>query len=274
MLDATERDEVANLLAAIELDSGEESLTEEAHDRLRAGTAHHALRRAHGRLTGYAVLGVGSVLEVDPAFGSCDLELVSLLEARDEPVSLLLRGIDDATVERIAARGWRPRRSLHRMHRALPAPPPPPSHLEVRPFRPGVDEARWVRQNNAAFADHPTQGTMTVEKVVAREQAPWFDPEDFLLFVDHGELVASCWTKVRRRSTDAVGEIHVVSVAPGAQGRGLGRLAVLAGLEHLWRRGIGLAELYVEDTNHSAIALYEALGFVADERVVELRHGE
>jgi mycothiol synthase len=131
-----------------------------------------------------------------------------------------------------------------------------------------------VAQNNAAFADHPSQGTMTVERVLVRERAPWFDPEDFLLFLDGGELVASCWTKVRHRAQGDVGEIHVVSVAPSAQGRGLGRLAVLRGLDHLWRRGLGFAELYVEDTNRSAVALYEALGFTLDARVVELRYGE
>lgn len=273
MLDPVARDAVDALLAALERETGEEPLTEEARDHLRADEAWHALRHDDGRLTGYAVMARGQVLEVDPAGGSCDLELVELLEARREPVSLLLRSVDTTTVEELVARGWHQRRSLHRMRRGLPAASPPASELEVRAFRPGADEAAWVAQNNAAFADHPSQGTMTVAKLATRERAPWFDPEDFLLFFDHGELVASCWTKVRRRDHGDIGEIHVVSVAPSAQGRGLGRLAVLRGLDHLWRRGIGTAELYVEDSNHGAIALYEALGFTLDARVVELRYG-
>jgi mycothiol synthase len=138
---------------------------------------------------------------------------------------------------------------------------------------PGLDEIAWVEQNNASFAGHPTQGAMTIDRLVAREHAPWFDPAGFLLFFEGDRLAASCWTKVHRGATGSVGEIYVVSVAPFAQGRGLGHVAVLQGLEYLASCGIELAELYVEEENLGAYQLYESLGFAYDARVVELRRG-
>ena len=63
----------------------------------------------------------------------------------------------------------------------------------------------------------------------------------------------------------------MISVAPSGQGRGLGRLAVLSGLDHLARRGVGDAELYVEDSNAGAIRLYASLGFTFRSRDAEYR---
>ena len=158
------------------------------------------------------------------------------------------------------------------MCRSLPADPPPSSSLTIRPITPGVDDQAWVAENNAAFKGHPTQADMTVEQLRAKFAAAWFDPHGFLLFFDADELVASCWTKVHRCESGDVGEIYVISVAPGAQGRGLGRLAVLAGLDHLATRGLAVAELFVEKTNRGAYELYLSLGFRAESRVVEFRY--
>jgi len=273
MDDAT-RSELAALLAEVERRAGDEALTEEQRERLDHGDpVRHVLRRAEGgRLTGYAVIAPGTPLAAEPALGSFDLELAAALECLGRPVTLLVREDADLVEAELVERGWMPDRALRRLRRPLPAAPPPPTDLVVRPFEPGRDDEAWVRQNNAAFAGHPTQSHMTLEKLRARFRTEWFDPKGFLLFFDGEDLVASCWTKVHRTSRGDVGEIYVISVAPGAQRRGLGRLAVLAGLEHLAGAGIATAELFVEEVNVRAIALYEELGFQMVSRVVELRY--
>ncbi len=268
-----ERRDVDSLLRAIADRADDEALTEAARERLEAGApVRHGLRRApDGLLTGYAVLHDDhGTLDAEPALGTYDQALADLLATRGGPVALLLRGGDADASAALVRQGWRERRALWLLRRPLPADPVPPTDLVVRPFEPGRDEAVWVAQNNAAFAGHPTQSHMTVELVVRREHAAWFDAKGFLLFFDGERLVASCWTKVHHRLAGDVGEIYVVSVAPSAQGRGLGRLAVLAGLDHLHGRGVDEAELFVEESNVAARALYEALGFSAAARVVEL----
>lgn len=266
-----ERQEVDRLLRSIEENSRDEALTEDQRERLESRVAaSHALRSGpDGSLRGYAILADGTPRRAEPALGTFDTALAAALEALGDPISMLLRPVDDELAAQLATRGWRPTREVHRLWMPLPAAPPPQTDLTVRSFRPGLDDSAWVGENNAAFKGHPTQSNMTVERLRARFDADWFDPEGFLLFFDGDELVASCWTKVHRCTSGDVGEIYVISVAPDAQRRGLGRLAVLAGLQHLAAQGLGTAELFVEETNRSAYALYLALGFRLDTRVVE-----
>lgn len=272
-LDEHSAAEVAALCARIEQELGEDPLSEPAPGWLEHGARRHALRRHDARLTGYAVLAVGDEVDAEPAFGTFDLGLLELLEGLARPTSLLLRGVGE--LGDLEARGWRLRRELHRLRRPLPAeaPPPLPEGIVRRSFVPGRDEERWVAQNNAAFAGDTVQGTMTTALLANKERQGWFDPEGFVLFEERGELLASCWTKIRRTGASVLGEIYVISVAPQAQGRGLGRLAVLEGLASLYARGVTLAELYVRRDNVAAYALYEALGFHLDMKVVELRRG-
>jgi len=270
-----ERHDVDDLLRAIEEGSKDEALTEDQRERLESrAPACHALRaRSDGTLGGYAIISDGEPRKAEPALGTFDMDLVASLEPLGT-VSLLLRPVDDELVARLGARGWLPTREVHRLWMTLPAEAPQPTELVVRAFRPGVDDQAWVDENNAAFKGHPTQADMTVERLRARFNAEWFDPEGFLLFFDGDELVASNWTKVHTCATGDVGEIYVISVAPHAQGRGLGRLAVLTGLQYLADKGLGTAELFVEETNRSAYRLYESLGFRLDSRVVEFGYDQ
>lgn len=272
-LDADEAAAVEGLLTSIEADLGEEALSEPAPGWLARGERRHALRREGAALTGYAALAVDDDVDAEPAFGTWDLGLVELLEGLGRPTSLLVRGQSEE-FEPLIERGWVLVRHLHRLRRPLPAEPPPPlpSGIARRSFVPGADEARWVEQNNDAFGDDRVQGSMTVALLEAKERAAWFDPEGFLLFEEGDSLVASCWTKVHRTGAVDVGEIYVVSVAPTAQGRGLGRLAVLEGLRYLADAGLGLAELYVRADNVAANGLYASLGFRRDLEVAELRY--
>jgi mycothiol synthase len=170
--------------------------------------------------------------------------------------------------------GFSELRRLEQWRRSLRVPLPEaplPAGVRLRTFRPGDDDSAWLALNAAAFAGHPEQGGWTMPDLQARMAESWFDPQGFLLAEQNGtdgtpELIGFHWTKVHggdghAHGHETIGEVYVVGVAPGQQGRGLGRALTVAGLRHL--RGLGLAQamLYVEGDNVAAQAVYRSLGF-------------
>jgi mycothiol synthase len=87
----------------------------------------------------------------------------------------------------------------------------------------------------------------------------WFDAEGFFVAWEGNTLVGSCWTKLH---DGGVGEIYIIGVLPGWEGRGLGRALVALGLGYLARsKDATEAMLYVESVNEAATKLYQSLGF-------------
>ncbi len=169
-------------------------------------------------------------------------------------------GNHPAAIALAAAHGWDRVRDLWVMRRdavlTLPPVEPPPG-VAIRSYR-DADAAAIVEVNAEAFAHHPEQGAMDEDNLARRMAEPWFDPDGLLVAEDSSGVLGFHWTK---QHDAGLGEVYVVGVAPGAQGRGLGRLLTLAGLHHL--AGLGVAEvlLYVESDNAPAVAVYSRLGF-------------
>ena len=196
---------------------------------------------------------------------------------------------DHPAARAVAARlGLHEVRRLEQWRRPLGGPLPPapvPAGIVVRAFRPGTDDDAWLALNARAFAGHPEQGAWTARDLHLRTAESWFDPDGFLLAEEDGRLVGFHWTKVHGgpvgggpvgggpvddgpvddgatgHGHDPIGEVYVLGVDPAAQGRGLGRLLTLAGLERLRSLGLPQAMLYVESDNHAARATYRTLGF-------------
>ncbi len=159
--------------------------------------------------------------------------------------------------------GFRPERELRQLTRPLDSAPELRSMegIDFRPFRPGLDEMAWIEANNEAFAGHPENGAWTVDLLVDRMSQDWFDPAGFIVAWTGDQLAGFCWTKVHG---DGRGEIYVIGVRPGIQGRGLGVTLVERGLHHLASVGCSQAILYVDSDNEPALGLYAKMGFRLD----------
>ncbi len=174
---------------------------------------------------------------------------------------------DHPASRRLADRfGFSPVRTLLelRSHAVHPFGPP----ATTTAFRPGEDDARWLAVNAAAFATHPEQGRMTQADLDARMTESWFDPADLLIARDaDGGIEGFCWLK----TDESPGEFYAVGVSPGAQGRGLGRGLVNAGLARLEALGFEESALYVEERSEAAVRLYRSVGFADHSTDIQYR---
>ena len=84
------------------------------------------------------------------------------------------------------------------------------------------------------------------------------NPADILFLQVNGQLVGFVWARLEG---DKVGGIEPLGVVAGQQGRGYGRLLLLAGLHDLARRGARRGRLGVWSSNRPAVQLYESVGF-------------
>jgi mycothiol synthase len=160
--------------------------------------------------------------------------------------------------------GFAPRRRLLHLHRHLTSVPGREQlpGVMIRAYRPGMDDAEWLALNNRIFSGHPENGCWTIDDLRARLVQPWFDAADFLVLEVEGTMAGFCWLKVEERSGEGrVGEIYVIGTAPEHRGRGLGKHLVAEALEHLRRREVNVAAIYVDEANAAAVALYELSGF-------------
>ena len=203
--------------------------------------------------------------------------LLAQAEQRTEPGHLVLwsRSARSPVGPAALRRAYRADRALLTMASPLSGPDPvvsPVAGVDIRAFVPGKDDAAFLTVNAAAFAGHPEQGAWTAADLARRIAAPWFDAAGFLLAIDDrtGELLGFHWTKLHP-GAPPVAEVYVLAIAPRAQGRGLGKLLLDAGLAHLRTSGADEVILYVEESNDGAVHLYERTGFAITRRQVQYR---
>jgi mycothiol synthase len=246
----------------------------------------NVLLHVDGKLVAYAHLDVTDLVEgasaelvVHPdhrrkGYGRA---LVSRLleESPDGRLRLWSHGAHPAALWLARAMGFQRSRALWQMRRSLYAhipDPKLPEGVHIRSFDPDRDVATWVELNARAFAGHPEQGRWTADDLRKRLAEPWFDPKGFFLAErvtgPQPRLVGFHWTKVHGGRPDAeghghepIGEVYIVGVDPAEQGSGLGTALTVVGLHYLRGRGLSQVMLYVDESNTSAIQLYQRLGF-------------
>ncbi len=187
-----------------------------------------------------------------------------------EPLQIWSHGDQPAARVLAGQLGYVVVRALLQLRRSMDHPVPEPKlpqGVVLRSFRPGADDAAWLRLNARAFAHHPEQGRMTQADLDARMAEPWFDPQGFLIAEQDGEMTGFHWTKIHASSPagdpgqSRLGEVYVLGVDPDRHGGGLGTALTLAGLRSLRERGATAVLLYVESDNEPALAVYRRLEF-------------
>ncbi|GAA2252096.1 MULTISPECIES: mycothiol synthase [Kitasatospora] len=289
LLSAAEARAAADVIAAAAVADGRQAVSEQGRLRLKATEARpgvvHLIQwtgeQADGdKAAGYAQLempsgGKAGTAELTVAPGSrgeglgrhlVDAVLVEAVAAAPEAsVEFWAHGGHPAARHLAAGHGAELVRELRQMRRtaAVPEAVQLPDGVEVRAFRPGQDDAAWLRLNALAFAHHPEQGSWTEQDLADRLAEPWFDPSGFFLAFRGERLVGFHWTKVH---PEGLGEVYVVGVDPTEQGNGLGRALTAIGLRHLAEdRGQRTVMLYVDADNSAAVRVYERLGFTIHE---------
>ncbi len=228
---------------------------------------------AHEAGAGAEPLAEGEVV-VDPAADRASVLPALLVGLADEadrrrrPVRLWITRPDDAVDAAARTCGFAAERDLLQLRCPLPLTVAAPDHRRTRSFHPGQDDEAWIEANNRAFAGHPEQGRWDHTTLVERMAEPWFDPDGFRVLDADGDvgIAAWCWTKMHSTTTPPMGEIYVIGVDPSAQGRGLGRLLAVDGLDWLAGRGLTTGMLYVDAANETARDLYASLGFTEHHR--------
>lgn len=269
VLSTSERLQVLNLINRTEIVLGREALDETRRRTVVHGwSGEHWLQREGHEIVQYALVQGQDHATLEMCGGGFDEVLLGLVLERHAVVDWWTRDCDGTTDNVV--------RTLQLLTINLPVPESRvPDGAILRHFEAGFDEGAWLAQNNAAFADHPEQGTWLLDDLQERVREPWFDPSGFLILDVGGVMAASCWTKVHELHPERFGEIYVISVDPRYQGRGLGRVMLSQGLNSLRRRGVQRAILFVDADNESARALYHNFGFVlerADELLRFSRH--
>ena len=260
-------------LAVLDLINHTEALLErESLDETRRRSVVHGWPGEHwmlysdDRLLGYANVTVAAIPSVEMVGGGVDPALLDAILRVHPEIDWWERDTKNRPENAI--------RTLKLMSRTLHDIVPLSDNRGLsRIFEPGSDEEIWLAQNNAAFADHPEQGTWRLADLQSRLEEPWFDPSGFLLYFVDGVLAASCWTRVHELYRERFGEIYVLTVGPNFQGRGFGKTLLHAGLVALRRKGVTRAELFVDGDNEPAKSLYIGMGFqvVREDQLLRFR---
>jgi mycothiol synthase len=261
-LEPAVQSEIRTLADAVEQQTGAPPLNDQTRSQLdetRDGLVHLVLRDEQA-LRGYAQVDGGSA-ELAVAATAAQELLRAVEDVAGDELTIWTHGTRSSVAPLLASRGYRQTRVLHQLRMPLTgaiAEVAVADGVDVRPFVVGSDEAAWVQVNADAFAEHAEQGRWTREELVAREREAWFDAAGFFLAWRGPELIGFHWTKVH---PDGSGEVYVLGVAPAAQGLGLGAALLSIGLGHLAGQGCPQVLLYVDESNPSAMRLYERFGF-------------
>jgi mycothiol synthase len=186
-----------------------------------------------------------------------DVARVFLFLPDGSPVARLLEGVGFAPTRYAAI--------LERPPSEIPTAEPPPG-IAVRPT--DLRDARaWAHVANAAFDGYPGRYPMTAARAADLLGDERVVPGGSYLALRRVEPVGIV-TVWRDANGDASAEIATLAVVPEAQGQGIGRSLLRAGIMAARAAGLENIGLSTSTTNEPALALYISEGFEVVERRV------
>lgn len=168
-----------------------------------------------------------------------------------------IRDVDDAHPV-LALHDVNVSRRLLVLEHGLDEPLPDP-RAPIEAFQPDRDHAALLRLLADAYAGTPDG--WDAERVVRETTRAAFAPDDILVArstTRPGELDGAHWTL---RRDDRTGEVHNLSVHPGARGHGLADDLLVAGLAYLQAAGCERVILWVDADNEAGRRLYARRDF-------------
>ncbi len=139
-----------------------------------------------------------------------------------------------------------------------------PNVYSYRYLQPG-EENKLTQIQNRCFTGTWGYNPNTIENTTYYINLSYHSPEDIVLICEGDKPVGYCWTeiscKVETVNSERKGRIFMLGVDPDYRGRGIGKIALLAGLSYLKSKGVQVVELTADSENEAACALYHSVGF-------------
>jgi len=127
------------------------------------------------------------------------------------------------------------------------------------------EEDKLTQLQNHCFAGTWEFNPNTTEDIVYAVNLSHCSPEDVILIYEGDKPAGYCWTSINYEAgaanSEKKGRIGMLGVDPDYRGRGIGRVALLAGLAYLKNKGVRVVELGVDSENRTACTLYHSVGF-------------
>jgi mycothiol synthase len=239
----------------------------------------HILATKEGRVVGYGhldqtdlVSGPAAEIVVDPEFrnqGIAKLILRKIEElSNPKPLRLWAHGNVPAAKQFTKNLNYEPIREIIQLKLSLLNVISDlnfANEYKVSTYQGDEDNETILQINKNSFSKLPDQAAWNSQDLQLRLNEHWFDPEGLLILRKDIAPVAFCWTKIHTHDEaehQPLGEIYVLAVLPEFQNRGLGKQLMFWGLQHLRKKGLSEAILYVDAKNLKAMKIYQEIGFV------------
>ena len=139
-----------------------------------------------------------------------------------------------------------------------------PGQYISRSLLPGEAD-RLTALQNRCFAGSWGFNPNSVAEIVYWLNMSGCAPDDVIMVYHQDTPVGYCWTRLDPAKdpagTNDKGLIHMLGVDPDFRKKGIGSIALAAGISYLKDQGVKTVMLTVDGQNPAALALYESAGF-------------